>query len=99
MIPNFPHQNFSKMQYEGKVYGKVRGKYIQLKTWNPASTLPPQNKDVIAVLTDGTFLMARHSRLLGWAFYFSDTGLQFDDIVARNVTNWLPLTALPPIPA
>ncbi len=87
------------MKYEGKVYSKVCGKYIEVKAWVPVSTLPPENKDVIAVLTDGTFFMARHSRLSGWAFYFSDNGLQFDDIAARNVTHWLPLTALPPIPA
>ncbi len=86
------------MQYQGKIYGKVGGMYIQLKTWISASILPKENTDVIAVLSDGTFFMAKHSRAFGWGFYFSDNGFQFDDSVGRKVTHWLPLTSLPSIP-
>jgi hypothetical protein len=95
----FSLQNFSKMQYHGKIYGKLAGKYIELETWKPASVLPKENKDVIAVMSDGTYFMARYSSVSGWGFYFLDNGLQFDDSIGRKVTHWLPLTALPSIPA
>lgn len=85
------------MEYEGKIYGKVANKYIELETWQPASTLPKENKDVIAVLNDGTFFMARYSSVSGWGLYFLDNGLQFDSAIGRRVTHWLPLSALPPI--
>ena len=85
------------MQYHGKIYGKLVGKYIELETWRPASVPPKENKDVIAVLSDGTYFMARYSSVSGWGFYFLDNGLQFDDSIGRKVTHWLPLTALPSI--
>ena len=72
---------------------------LEPETWRRASVLPKENKDVIAVLSDGTFFMARHSSISGWGFYFLDNGLQFDDSIGRKVTHWLPLTALPSIPA
>ena len=87
------------MKYHGKIYGKLAGRYIELETWKPVSVLPKENKDVIAVLSDGTYFMARHSSVAGWGFYFLDNGLQFDDSIGRKVTHWLPLTALPSIPA
>lgn len=82
-----------------QIYDTLEGKYIELETWKPASVLPKENKDVIAVLSDETYFMARYSIVSGWGFYFLDNGFQFDDSIGRKVTHWLPLTALPPIPA
>ncbi len=72
---------------------ETSAKYV----WHPASTPPKHNGDVIAVLSDGTFFMARHNNLSGWGFYFLDNGLQFDDTLGRNVTHWMPLSSLPSI--
>ena len=86
------------MQYQGKVYGKLFGKYIELETWKPASDLPKDNKDVLAVVRDGTFFMARHSSVSGWGFYFLDNGFQYDNSKGREVTHWMPLTNIPSVP-
>jgi enterochelin esterase-like enzyme len=72
---------------------ETSAKYV----WYPASTPPKHNGDVIAVLSDGTFFMARHNNISGWGFYFLDNGLQFDDTLGRNVTHWMPLSSLPSI--
>lgn len=86
------------MQYEGPIFGKIAGKYIKLETWIPANNPPKENKDVIAVLKNGTFFMARYSSVNGWGFYFLDNGFQYDSTVSKAVSHWLPLSSLPPIP-
>lgn len=69
-----------------------------VETWRPASVPPKENKDVIVVLADGTYFMARYSSLSGWGFYFIDNGFQFDFSIGRKITHWMPLASLPPVP-
>ena len=65
--------------------------------WITSDIKPKENKDVIAVLKCGTIFMARHN-INGWGLYFLDNGLQFDPAIGKNVTHWIPLTALPKNP-
>lgn len=63
--------------------------------WISGNEIPQHTKDVIAMVTDGTFFMARHYYDTKWNFYFSDTGLKPDDTRRMKVVCWLPLERLP----
>lgn len=63
--------------------------------WISGNETPQHTKDVIAMVTDGTFFMARHYHDTKWNFYFSDTGLKPDDTKRMKVVCWLPLERLP----
>jgi len=100
--------DFDAFQFENEHSAKnlliAMDEYAEQKSkdyspWNPASKPPNENKDVIAVLKDGTFFMARYSGVSGWGFYFLDNGLQFGDSAAKRVTHWMPLSAFPHTPA
>ena len=85
------------MDYEGKIYGKIGKRFFELETWHPVTKLPPIDKDVLCRLKDGTFLMAKYGGNFIWGFYFSDVGFRFDSEISKQVTDWLPLSSLPPI--
>lgn len=63
--------------------------------WISGDENPTNTQDVIAMVVDGTFFMARYYHESKWNFYFSDTGLKSDDTRRMKVICWLPLERLP----
>jgi hypothetical protein len=64
--------------------------------WISGDETPTNTKDVITMVVDGTFFMARYYHDTKWNFYYSDTGLKPDDTRRMKVVCWLPLERLPP---
>ena len=66
--------------------------------WIPVTKQTPNHgRDILVVLKDGTIMMGRY-RISGGGFfslYFSDTGLQYDDYMSRQVTHWMELPLQP----
>jgi len=62
--------------------------------WIFGNQAPEHANDVLVMISDGTFFMARHYRDTKWNFYFSDTGLKPDNTERMKVTCWLPLERL-----